>query len=76
MMVVIVKDNGRLVERVDPRTRKVTGEPQQFSIAPDDRGYALQILAKEHWIDAPQLIEVQSMHGFSIPPQRTGDEPV
>ena len=60
---VIIEDNGRLVMRVDPRTRKVTNEPQQFYMQPDERGYSLQILDRADWVDEPHLVKVDSLYG-------------
>jgi hypothetical protein len=54
-----------MVMRIDPRTRKATTEPQQFSVAPDERGHSLQILRKDQWVENPRLIEVASLNGFS-----------
>lgn len=62
---VIIKDNGRFVMRVDPRTRKATTEPQQFYMHPDERGYSLQILERSQWVSDPDVIDVQSMTGLS-----------
>ena len=59
-LVVVVKSNGHLVMEVNPRTRKVTTNPQQFLTTPDERGYSLQILPKERWIENPAVVEVDS----------------
>lgn len=52
---VVIRSNGSMVERVDPQTRRCTGEPQQFRLAADGR---LTIVPKAEWVTNPTLIDV------------------
>lgn len=66
--IVVIRENGRFVMAVNPRTYKATREPQQFRAEPDARGYALQILPKAEWIADPVVINVETLSGVSSEP--------
>lgn len=55
---VIVKVRDRFVERVNPHTRKCTGEAQQFRKGENG---ALAILPRSQWVTEPNVIEVAAM---------------
>lgn len=55
---IVVRVHGHLVERVDPRTRQCTGEPQQFRRATDG---ALTILPKSAWVTEPTIVDVDRL---------------
>lgn len=60
--MVVIRQNGIFVPRVDPRTREATDEPQQFEIGPHDgRGVSLTIIQKPDWIDEPEIVEVDTV---------------
>lgn len=60
--LVVVRENGRFVAAVDPKTRK-THLPQQFKMTPDARGYSLQPVPRDEWIDDPFVIDVDALNG-------------
>lgn len=55
---IVVRANGNLVQRVDPVTRRCTGEPQQYRCSPDG---VLTILPRSEWEADPIEMAVDVM---------------
>ena len=58
-MTLIVRDNGRFSDVT------AAGEPRQYGVVRDSRGFLLRILPRNEWETNPRIMDVETLRGHA-----------